>query len=163
MNLRMTDAIKTWIIGLYAGAIQRTTKADDRVAAIKWLKDSRDVLTSSISNFEKLKRLHALTNSRAAVTAIGNSVAESVSNYKNSKLPLSMKVGIAAVLVAMPVIGFQGAGIAAFGSAVGLPVLLLVFVGATGVTSIIDTITMASAATAPIVDPADVVVENKQT
>ena len=49
-----------------------------------------------------------------------------------------MKIAIPATLLAMPVVGLQGAGIDASGTAAGLPVRLLVFLGTAGITAIIE-------------------------
>lgn len=68
------------------------------------------------------------------------SVSEAVSNYRKSDLPLSMKIALPATLAAVPLVGGQAAGIAAFGGAFGVPVLSLVFLGTAGITSIIETI-----------------------
>ena len=76
----------------------------------------------------------------AAVSAIAAAVADAVKNYRTSKLPWPMKVAMPATLAAIPLVGLHGAGIAAFGSAIGLPVLLLVFLGTAGITSIIETV-----------------------
>ena len=51
-----------------------------------------------------------------------------------------MKIAMPATLAAIPFVGLHGAGIAAFGSAIGLPVLLLVFLGTAGITSVIETV-----------------------
>src|SRR4051794_19704684 len=127
----MLDAIKggvrEWLVARFASAIKHTTRAEDRVLAIRWLSESRTVIASDLSPTEKFKKLNSLMSSRTAIVAIAKNVSEAVSNYRNSDLPLSMKIALPATLAAIPLVGVQGAGIAAFGSAVGVPVLLLVF------------------------------------
>jgi restriction system protein len=76
---------------------------------------------------EKFKKLNALISSRTAIKAIANSVSEAVSNYRKSDLSWSMKIALPATLAAIPLVGGHAAGVAAFGGAVGVPVLLLVF------------------------------------
>lgn len=45
-----------------------------------------------------------------------------------------------ATFVALPLVGMHGAGVAALGSAICLPVLLLVFLGTAGITSILEAV-----------------------
>lgn len=49
-----------------------------------------------------------------------------------------MKIALPATLAAIPLVGGHAAGIAAFGGALGVPVLLLIFLGTAGITSIIE-------------------------
>ena len=127
-------------MGLFVSAIERTSRPEDRHAAIQWLLRSRDILAGDASLAEKLKALNAQLDARAAASAIAATVADAVRNYRTSSLPWPMKVAMPATLAAIPVVGLHGAGIAAFGSAIGLPVLLLVFLGTAGITSIIEAV-----------------------
>jgi restriction system protein len=134
----VTNGIKAWLVGLFASAINHTSRPQDRVLAIRWLSQSRDIVASDARSLEKLKQLNALINSRAAIVAIAKSVSEAASNYRKSSLPWSMKIALPATLAAIPLVGVHGAGIAAFGGALGVPVLLLVFLGTAGISSIIE-------------------------
>ena len=136
----VTAGIRQWVAGLFASAIKQTSRPEDRHAAIQWLLKSRDILASNLGMTEKLKALNALIDGKAAVSAIAAAVVDGVKSYRTSKLPWPMKVAMPATLAAIPVVGLHGAGIAAFGSAIGLPVLLLVFLGTAGITSIIETV-----------------------
>src|SRR5258708_6811095 len=135
MFYAIAEGIKKWLIGRFASAIKYATRSEDRVLAIQWLSDSRDVVASDLRSIEKFKKLNALINSRAAIKAIANSVSEAVSNYRKSDLPWSMKIALPATLAAIPLVGGHGAGIAAFGGDFGVPVLLLIFLGAAGIAS----------------------------
>ena len=119
--------------------------------AIRWLSQSRDVVASDASSIQKLKQLNALINSRATIAAIARSVSEAASNYRKSDLPLSMKIALPATLAAIPLVGGHAAGIAAFGGSLGVPVLLLVFLGTAGITSIIEAAVASAALTSKIV------------
>lgn len=135
-----TDGIRRWIVGLFAAAVAGTTRPEDRQAAIRWLLASRDVLASDLSRTEKMWALNSLLSARASASAIAGTVTNAVKNYRSSTLPWPMKVALPATLAAIPLVGAQGVGIAAFGSAVGLPVLLLVFLGTAGITSVLEAI-----------------------
>ncbi|KJC36906.1 restriction endonuclease [Bradyrhizobium sp. LTSP857] len=136
----ITEGIRRWLVGRFASAIKHTTRAEDRVLAIQWLNESRAIVASDLRPVEKFKELNSLINSRTAIVAIAKSVSEAVSNYRKSDLPLSMKIALPATLAAIPLVGGHAAGIAAFGGALGVPVLLLIFLGTAGITSIIEAV-----------------------
>jgi restriction system protein len=158
----VTQGIKKWLVGLFASAINHTTRPEDCVLAIRWLGQSRDVVASDARSIEKLKQLHSLIGSRTAVVAIANSVSEAVSNYRTSNLPWSMKIALPATLAAIPLVGGHAAGIAAFGGAVGVPVLLLIFLGTAGITSIIEAVVTSPEGRTRIAEIIDVIIEDER-
>jgi restriction system protein len=158
----VTNGIKAWLVGLFASAINHTTRPEDRVLAIRWLSQSRDIVASDARSIEKLKQLNALINSRTAIVAIAKSVSEAASNYRKSSLPWSMKIALPATLAAIPLVGGHAAGIAAFGGALGVPVLLLVFLGTAGITSIIEAVVTSPEARTHIAEIIDVIVEDER-
>ncbi|MCV6636961.1 restriction endonuclease [Candidatus Albibeggiatoa sp. nov. NOAA] len=134
------NAIQTWIINLIVKAIQSCSTEQDRLEIIAWLALVREILNNpELSTRQKATQIYDLLDSRKAVGVIFRSVGQSVENYKNADLPLAVKVAIPTTLAAATVVGGQGVGIAAFGTAIGLPVLLLIFIGAAGITAIIET------------------------
>jgi hypothetical protein len=158
----ITRGIKKWLVGLFASAIQHSSRPEDRVLAIHWLGRSRDVVASDARPIEKFKQLNALINSRTTFVAIANSVSEAVSNYRKSNLSWSMKIALPATIAAIPLVGVQGAGIAAFGGALGLPVLLLIFLGTAGITSIIEAVVTSPEARTHIAEIIDVIIEDER-
>jgi restriction system protein len=158
----ITGGVKKWLIGRFASAIRHTTRAEDRVLAIQWLGESRAVVASDLRPVEKFKKLNALINSRTTIVAIAKSVSEAVSNYRKSDLPLSMKIALPATLAAIPLVGGHAAGIAAFGGALGVPVLLLIFLGAAGITSIIEAVVTNPEARPHIAEIIDVIVQDER-
>jgi HJR/Mrr/RecB family endonuclease len=158
----VTNGVKAWLVKLFASAIDHTSRPEDRVLAIRWLGQSRDVVASDASSIQKLRQLNALINSRTTITAIAKSVSEAASNYRKSGLPLSMKIALPATLAAIPLVGGQAAGIAAFGGALGVPVLLLVFLGTAGITSIIEAVVTSPEARTHIADIIDVIIKDER-
>lgn len=158
----ITDGIKKWLVGRFASAIKHTTRAEDRVLAIQWLSDSRAVIASDLRPVEKFKKLNSLVSSRTAIVAIAKSVSEAVSNYRNSDLPLAMKIALPATLAAIPLVGGHAAGIAAFGGALGVPVLLLIFLGAAGITSIIEAVVTNPQARPHIAEIIDAIIQDER-
>ncbi|MGM4991847.1 restriction endonuclease [Tardiphaga sp. 841_E9_N1_2] len=158
----VTEGIKKWLVGVFASAIKHMTRPEDRVIAIQWLGQSREVVASDLRPVEKFKKLNELINSRAAIKAVAGSVSESVSNYRSSSLPWSMKIALPATLAAIPMFGGQAAGIAAFGGALGVPVLLLIFLGAAGITSIIETVVTSPGVRPHIAEIIEVIINDER-
>lgn len=158
-----THRIRNWLVRVFAATINKTSRAADRAAAIRWLEESRAVLARpDLSTPQRCRELASLINSRSAAKAITNSVGESVRNYRRADLPLSVKVAIPATLAAVPLVGIQGAGVAAFGSAIGMPVLLLVFLGASGLTAIIEAVIKEPSAHDAVMDVVETILKAEQ-
>lgn len=157
-----TDKIRQWLVGLFAAALKNAIRPEDHVSAIRWLAQSRDIVGSDLRSIAKFRQLNELINSRAAFKAIGGSVADAVANYRQSNLPLSVKIAIPATLAALPIVGGQGAGIAAFGGALGVPVLLLIFLGAAGITSIIEAVVTNPESRPHIAEIIEIIVEDER-
>jgi restriction system protein len=158
----VTEGIKKWLVGRFASAIKHVTRPEDRVLAIQWLSESRDVVASDLRSIEKFKKLNALIDSRATIRAVANSVSEAVSNYRKSELSWSMKIALPATLAAVPLVGGQAAGVAAFGGAIGVPVLLLIFLGTAGITSIIEAVVTNPEARPHIAEIIDIIVQDER-
>ena len=138
MLTNITDSIRQWIINLFIGTINNISREEDRADIADWLRKSRDVLDGDASLKEKLISLYGLLDARKTCSVIGNSVTEAVRNYKDSDLPWALKIAIPVTLGAGAIVGAQGVGVAAFGGAIGAPVLLLVFIGSAGITAILE-------------------------
>lgn len=98
----------------------------------------RPVLDSGRSRKEIAKDLYAMLDTKRMGKLIANMAVTTVRNYGDSDLPLSIKVALPAAAVGAAIFGLQGAGVAAFGGAMGVPVVLLLFLGTAGVAAIIE-------------------------
>ncbi|EPY01356.1 restriction endonuclease [Magnetospirillum fulvum] len=134
------DRLREWLIRVFSQTISKISNEEDRHEISDWLSRSRDVLASDGTKREKFTALYALTDTKKSVGIVARSVVETVKNFKNSDLPLSVKIAVPVTLLAAPFVGGQGAGVAALGGALGLPVLLLVFLGSAGITSILESL-----------------------
>jgi len=138
-SIDVIGKIRNWIIKLLVKAIQSCSNEQDRLEVISWLALVREILSNpSLSVQSKSKDIYRLIDSKKTVQIMFRSVVKAVENYKNSELPLPVKIAIPATLAAAAVVGGQGAGLAAFGGAIGMPVLLLIFLGTAGITAIIE-------------------------
>jgi hypothetical protein len=130
--------LSDWIVGLFVSAVKRVGRPQDRLEVVNWLTDSRAIVASDLSTRGKFVALYKGLNARRTVAVAFNSVADAVKNYSKSDLPLGAKLAIPATLLSLPFAAGHAAGIAAFGTAVGVPVLLLIFIGTAGITAIIE-------------------------
>lgn len=138
-NSEGTPKLRLWLISLFTKTIHAVSQEQDRIDILSWLALVRVILNNgALTKSEKSKEIYSISDSKKTAGIVMRSVSTSVKNYKNSDLPLSIKIAIPATLGAATLIGGQGVGLAAFGSAIGLPVLLLVFLGAAGITAVLE-------------------------
>lgn len=131
--------VRQWFVSLFIRAIEAISTEQDRLEVLSWLALVREILNrTDISKSEKAKEIYAISDTKTTVAIILRSLSAAIKNYKNSDLPLAVKIALPATLAAATVIGGQGAGIVAFGSGIGLPVLLLVFLGTAGISAILE-------------------------
>jgi len=133
--------IREWLVRVFSRAIGGVSNEDDRHEIADWLVRSRDILAGDGTKREKFVALYGLMDARKTVRVFAHSVTETVKNYKNTDLPLPVKIAIPVTLFAAPFVGGQGAGVAAIGGAIGLPVLLLIFLGSAGITAVLESFT----------------------
>lgn len=132
---------KEWISSIFVKAIENCSNEQDRLDIAAWLALAREKINDdSLSATDKFTQLYKIMDLKKSIGVIFNSITESIKNYSNSNLPLATKIAIPATLAAATLIGGQSAGVAGFGSAVGLPVLLLIFIGTSGITVILESI-----------------------
>lgn len=133
------NAVREWLIGLLIKSIGAISTEQDRLEVLGWLALVRETLTNTELSFKaKAQQIYHVSDSKKTAGIVLRSLNETVSNYKKADLPLSVKVAIPATMAAAVFVGGQGAGIAALGGAIGVPVLLLIFLGAAGVTSVLE-------------------------
>lgn len=131
--------IRTWIAELMIKSIKGISNEKDRLDVIAWLTLVRQILSNeTITTKAKAQEIYAISDAKQTIQIVMRGVTTTVENYKNADLPLAVKVAIPATLAAAAIVGGQGAGIVAFGSGIGVPVLLLIFLGAAGITSVIE-------------------------
>jgi HJR/Mrr/RecB family endonuclease len=146
------EPARQYLIELFVSTVDKLKDANERTAIIEWLKNVRDILGSSLGKVEKIRAINASFDKGAAAKAIVNNVVGIFQKYRDSQLPLSVKLALPATLIAAPLVGAQGAGLVAFGTGVGAPALLLVFIGTAGVSSIIEALVKSPQNRAEIAD-----------
>lgn len=133
-----SEHLKRWLIGLFVKTINGVSKEEDRLDVLEWLVQSREIVGGDGSRKEKFLGLYRLLDTRKAARIALHGVVEGVKNYKQADMPLAVKLSVPVTLLAAPFVGAHGVGVAALGGAVGLPALLLLFLGTAGISAIID-------------------------
>lgn len=129
-----SNVVKTLIAGIRSVSVER-----DRDEILRWFIDARQVLgNADLTRAEAAKQLYRSINTLRVGQLVTNIAATGLRNYKASTLPLALKIALPVTAVGTAIVGAQGAGIAAFGGAIGAPVALLLFLGTAGATSIIE-------------------------
>lgn len=128
-----------WIVTTFKKSINAVSNENDRNDIIAWLILVREILKKSdLSTRKKLKQIYAISNAKDTVKIILRSIKKSFDSYKDADISLALKIAIPVTLAAATSIGGAGVGIAGFGGAIGLPVLVLVFIGTSGITAILE-------------------------
>jgi restriction system protein len=132
------NLVREQIIKLAQKTIQNIGREEDRKEVVDWFISAREVLEKETSMKDKAKELYSSIDSVQVVKIFFTSFAETLKSYMKSSLPLPLKVALPITAVATLFLGSQGAGIAALGGAIGLPVIALFFIGSAGITAIIE-------------------------
>ena len=137
---QLTDAerraVLDWLGASGPDPEQAAVADTTRQAAVAWLLQARAILASErLAIQEKLVKLRATRPSVPVLALIKRLVAAAIGGYGG--LPIGLRVALPATLLAAPVLAGSGVGIAAFGGAIGLPALLVFFLGVSGLTSLI--------------------------
>lgn len=128
------NVAKSLIAGIRSVSVER-----DRDEILRWFIEARQVLASAdLTKSEAARRLYRSINTIRVGQLVTNIAATVLRNYKASSLPWALKIALPITAVGTAIVGAQGAGIAAFGGAIGAPVALLLFLGTAGATSIIE-------------------------
>ena len=130
--------IKAQLVNAIVAGIRRVSSERDRDEIIRWFLNARQTLAEEAPKKEIARSLYHSVDTKRFAQLLGNTILTSVREYKGANLPLSLKVALPVTVAGAGFLGFKGAGVAAFGGAIGLPVVLLLFLGTAGTTAIID-------------------------
>lgn len=147
MSTSRISSVQQWIVTLFVRGIRACSTEQDRLALIAWMALAREIVADdrrSIS--QKASVLYRMMDFKGLATGFFHGIREAVRSYRTTDLPLSVKVAIPVTLAAATVVGGQGAGVVAFGSGIGVPVLLLLFLGTAGITAILEAVLSRSEA-----------------
>lgn len=137
---RQTD--ESWarrkLTAAFVSAISSISDERSRKEVIAWFIQARGILEAGDSKRKTASALYETLSAKRVAGLLGTTAKKSFDSYRGSGLPMSIKAAIPVALLGSAMFGAQGAGVAAFGSAVGLPVVLILFLGTAGVTAVIE-------------------------
>lgn len=133
------NSVAAWCSGLFVKAIQSFLSDRDRNDVLAWLALCREITDEqTIGKVEKIWRIYAISSFTGTIGMMFNGLVKSVQNYKDSNLPLAVKIALPATLASAAFFGGQAVGVAGFGGAIGVPLLLVIFLGSAVITSILQ-------------------------
>jgi len=113
-------------------AIRSVADESDRKEVIAWFIQSREILEADKLKKAIARDLYATMDGKQVGGLLVNTA---MATYESSNLPLSIK----AALSDGALLGGQGIGLPAFGGAIGLQVVMILFLGIAGVTAVVKT------------------------
>lgn len=136
-----SDKLKTWFSELIVTIVNHTMTPEDQDEIIVWFRQVQQVLEDEgKSSKEKFRDIYSRVESTKIAGLLFNSLHETLKSFKDSELPTAIKISLPIALGGLAVLGSEAMGLAAFGSAIGLPVALVLFIGATGVALIVESL-----------------------
>ena len=132
------DAIHSGVAQALISGIRMISSERDRDEIIRWFMKAREILGRDSSSAEKAKVLYKSTDTARFAQLLANTAATGLNNYYGADLPLALKVAVPVTLIGAGYFGMQGAGLLAFGTGIGLPVVLLLFLGTAGATTVLE-------------------------
>ncbi len=135
------NKVEQWLISVFAKVIDSVSTEQDRLDILSWLVLVREILDNpklKLSMLDKVKRIQEISDMGETTKIVLRSIGTTINNYKNSNLPWALKIAIPVTLAAATVVGGSGVGVAALGGAIGMPLLVLIFLGSAGITSILE-------------------------
>jgi len=130
--------IREDIIELIQKAIKNIGNEQEREEVINWFIAARKVLEKNIPNTDKARELYSSVDSVKTAKIFFASLSKILKKYMDSSFPLPIKVALPITAIATLLLGAEGAGIAAFGGAIGLPVIAIFLIGSAGITAILE-------------------------
>lgn len=132
------DAVRSGVVASLVAGIRSVSNERDRDEIIRWFVNAREILAGGSSATETARELYGSVDTLRFAKLLGNTVATSVSNYQGANIPLALKVALPVTAIGAAFFGMKGAGLVAFGGGIGLPVVLLLFLGTAGATAVVE-------------------------
>ncbi len=132
------NAVRSGVSSAFIAGIRLVSSERDRDEILRWFVNARGILSQNAPRSEIASGLYQSVNTLRFAQLLAKTLQTSLNQYYGSKLPLALKVAIPVTVVGASVFGSQAAGVAAFGTGIGLPVVLLMFLGTAGATTIVE-------------------------
>ena len=133
-----SSAFKEKLASVIVSAVNNISNESDRDEIVRWFVKARSITQAGGSRKEIAQALYDHVDTKRTFQLLWGSVATTLKNYKDSDLPLSIKVALPVTAAGAVVLGGAGAGLGMFGGAIGLPVVVILFLGTAGLTSVVE-------------------------
>jgi restriction system protein len=134
-----TESLRVQLVSTIIAGIRAVSADRDREDVLQWFGMARSTLGDpKLTKTEVATQLYGSIDTLRVAKLIINIVTTSLRNFQHSNLPLSLKIALPVTAIGTAIVGAEGAGIAAFGGAIGAPVALLLFLGTAGATSVLE-------------------------
>lgn len=132
------DAARSGVVAAIITGVRMVSAERDRDEIIRWFVGAREILASGRPTSETSKALYRSIDTLRFAKLLVNTVSTSIGNYRGANLPLSLKVAMPVTALGAAYFGTKYAGLVAMGGGIGLPVVLLLFLGTAGATAVIE-------------------------
>ncbi len=117
---------------------------DERSALLDWTKQLLEIRHSSLSNYQKGRRALALTLESKVIWPTAKIIGREIKRLAWDDRGTKGRLSIAGMAVGLTVFGGQGAGIAALGTAIGVPLWVVLGAGGAFAGMLIEELTSRS-------------------
>ncbi len=124
-----------------AARIASTANDEEKEELRLWIEQLLELKAANLSSVQKAKKAIAVTASSKVVLPIVKIIAREMKRFTWDDRGLKGKLGIWSAVAGLAIFGGQGAGIAALGTAVGVPLWVVFGAGATFVGALYEEIT----------------------
>ncbi len=132
------DSARTAASASLITAIRAISRERDRDEVLRWMATAREILASGNSTTDIAANLYRSVDTIRFAQLLANTVATTANTYLNSDWPLALKVALPVAAMGVAVFGAKGAGILAMGTGIGMPVVVLLFLGTAGATTVLE-------------------------
>jgi len=147
---RDVKGVRAWVANVIARSLSSVESESDKQEIVDWIYQSKSILDRGGTKKEQAQAIYKSMEGKSLPSIFIHSVSDSIKNYKNAPIPTSLKVAIPTTMLATPFLWGTGVGVAAFGGAIGVPVLLLIFLGSAGLGAVLDDIARTPSGTIPL-------------
>ena len=111
-------------------AIAKASSPSDRLVLQEWITQLLILKDSPLGRLEKAKKAIALTSSSKAAVTAAKLIAKHIKSFAWDERSTASKFGLSGVALGIVAFGSQGAGVAALGTAIGVPLWVISGAGA---------------------------------
>jgi restriction system protein len=141
----VSTSLRSWLVEKFIKMINELPGTGRRDEAISWLGQAAEVLATAEGPLEKARHLDRVLGASQTVRQVVDMAGRALADYRALPLPGPLRTALPMGLLALPLAGGHGLGMAILGGLFGGPSLLLMFLGTAGIIAILDGVTAQGA------------------